>query len=431
LRGALLAGAFLAAAGCTEHEPPKTAAVPTPPAASEPSPAPAAPPAETAGTPPAAAEAPPAEPPPAEELAPELAFTGRLLIRFRDRLYELAQGPTGELEQRPVGKLCRGCGRDEAAVSPSGRFLVYSTGQETLLRDLRSGEARQVLPHRSTCLRWSPDGSRFAYVKEHLYVADRAGASTLVYEAPSSVYTLFTYVGSTGEGSKRLYGEVGCPVWLARYSLVFDRFSGSMPQSLGEDTDEFGRSYYDELRPNGTSLATLDPGPTLEHAAKRLDVTAACPGGKHVLLTAGGLLASARRGIAGLEPRRVFPRRYVLASGFLPGTCTPYAVTAIGFKIADPQSGKVTETFDVDAGETGLDEGRRWQGVWVGDPAEMVVVVVDFEPLDVAVGTDFAGCPCSVSLLDLETGETRELASFPGPAKRQVEPPQVIAWVPG
>lgn len=353
------------------------------------------------------------------------------MIRFRDRLYELAQGQAGEIERRPLGKLCGGCGRDEAAISPNGRLLLYSSGRETLLLDLPSGEMRQVVPHRSSCLRWSPDGSRFAYVTDHLYVADRAGASEVVYEAPSAVYTLFTHVGSTGEGSERLYGEVGCPVWLSPDRLIFDRFSGSMPQALGEDTDEFGRSYYEELRPNGTSLATLDGGATLEHATKRLDVTAACAGGRYVLLANDARLATARRGLAGLEPRRVFRRGYALASGFLPGTCTPYVVSALGFKVIDPKGGKVAESFNVDAGETGPDSGRRWQGVWVGEPTEMVVAVVDFEPLDFAVGRDFAGCPCSISLLSLETGETRELVAFPRPAKHQVEPPQVLGWLPG
>ena len=122
-------------------------------------------------------------------------------------------------------------------------------------------------------------------------------------------------------------------------------------------------------------------------------------------------------------------RSYTLASGFLPGTCTPYVVTALGFKLVDPKRAKVMTTFDVDAGETGLDSGRRWQGVWVGDPEELVVAVVDFEPLDSALGADFAGCPCSISLLDLETGDVRMLAPFEG-TKRQVEPPQVLAWLP-
>ncbi len=418
---------MLAAAGCTEGPPPEeegggteTAIDALPEAAQPPEP-----------------PAPEVEPPEVSDL-PEiplptregevdsgvLPFEGLLIVRHGQRLVELVGEPGGGVARRPIGKLCGRC-EEPAAVSPDGRYLLYSTPRATVLRDPGSGRERAVLPDPSSCLRFSPDGSRFAYVRDHLYVSDLEGSSQLVYEAPSAVYTVFTHVGSTGEGSRPLYGKVDCPVWLGSKRLVFQRFAGSMPLSLGEDTDEFGRSYFGELEPNGTSLATLDPGPALEHSSERIEVTAACKGGRYVLLRNLALLAPGLGGLEDLSPRRLFRNREVLASGFLPGTCRPYASTARGFKVFDPQTGKVSETFDVNAGGAEVYFDRRWQGVWVSDPAEMVAAVV-------GLSEDITGfepsCPCSISLLRLETGDTRQLAVFPRSSRP--ESLQVVAWLP-
>ncbi len=409
----LVASALLLASACTEEGPPEVGApaepseVEEPPSATGPEPAPSAEPQPEIAQPPSEESAPQRPSPP---------FSGRLVVRLGNEIHELAATPNGNAEVRLLARLCEGCGGEqEAAVSPNGRFLAYSVEewiegfpeQRTMLLDLRSGEEEPVLldeRYRAKCLAWSPDGSRLSYTEGHLFVASlRAGRyrSRRVYETPSAVYT----------GATRIFADVGCAVWLGPERLVFQRFEGEMPQSIVP-----GRG----PEPNGTSLATLGPSLELASTSRLLEVSSVCATGEYVLFEDDALLAPGLRGLSAMRPRRVYGGEEVLASGFLPGTCTPYAVTAEGLHVIDPEGPAVEVSYPAPFGD---DAGREWQGVWVSKPSRMHAAVVGWDGL-------FKRCPCSISILNLKTGRERELFSFPESTIEPAELPEILAWLP-
>lgn len=410
--------AALAASGCTEPGPPKAG-----PSAEQPVTLAGSPPE----APPPAAQAPQDEPPletrpetfePPSEAPPATSppFSGRLIVRLGDEVHELAAGPNGAVGARLLATLCERCGGEqEAAVSPNGRFLAYSVEEyiegfpehRTMLLDLRSGEENPFLLQQrypAKCLAWSPDGSRLSWTEGHLFVGGLSVGqvrSRLVYETPNALYT----------GNVRIFAGVGCAVWLGPERLLFQRFEGEMPQSIVP-----GRG----PEPNGTSLATLRPRLELASTSRLLEVSSACATGQYVLFEDDALLAPGLRGLSAMRPRRVYGGEEVLASGFLPGTCTPYAVTANGLHVIDPEGPAVEASYEASFGE---EVGREWQGIWISEPSRMDVAVVGWDGF-------FKNCPCSVSILNLKTGRERELHSFPEFANELAELPEVLAWLP-
>src|SRR5687767_622029 len=83
----------------------------------------------------------------------KLAFDGRLIAVVGSDIVELkACRSTGRMISTPIAK-----DAGSPSVSPDRRWLLYSRGEETMLHDLRSGETKTLLQHRSQTIVWSPD----------------------------------------------------------------------------------------------------------------------------------------------------------------------------------------------------------------------------------------------------------------------------------
>src|SRR5256884_3477771 len=148
----------------------------------------------------------------------------------------------------------------EAAPNPDQTQLLYTTRDEILLRDLRNGAVKSLVKGENFCLAWSPDVDHFSYSQQSpaderaslsesgtrtkLYVSDLDGKSKLIWQDLTA-----TYAASSPEQSaalERAATSSGCPHWIARDRLLFDRFLGASPKHRGE-----------VLTPNTTTIETL------------------------------------------------------------------------------------------------------------------------------------------------------------------------------
>jgi hypothetical protein len=111
------------------------------------------------------------------------------------------------------------------AVSPDRHWLVYARGDTLVLRDLGTGQERQLQPGKKVsdgyCPRWSPDSGR-------LLVRNDDGPAVVTLDG--TLVQLDTYKADlyTREGTKDAYGftyhgEITCGDWLDPNRVVFDR----------------------------------------------------------------------------------------------------------------------------------------------------------------------------------------------------------------
>jgi len=175
----------------------------------------------------------------------------------------------------------------EAAPNPDRTQLLYATRDEILLRDLRSGAVKSLVKGENFCLAWSPDGDHFSYrqkspaeeraprgesgVRMKLYVSDLDGKSRLIWEELTATYP----ASSAGQSAalERAAAASGCPQWIARDRLLFDRFLGASPKQRGE-----------VLKPNTTTIATLSDPVKLSDTDRTLAVEAVCQAGSDAVL---------------------------------------------------------------------------------------------------------------------------------------------------
>ena len=175
----------------------------------------------------------------------------------------------------------------EATPNPDQTQLLYTTKDEILLRDLRNGAVKSLVKGENFCLAWSPDGDHFSYrqkspaderaplsesgARTKLYVSDLDGTSKLIWQDLTPTYA----ASSPGQSAalERAAAASGCPHWIARDRLLFERFLGASPKQRGE-----------VLKPNTTTIATLSDPVKLSDTDRTLAVEAVCQAGSDAVL---------------------------------------------------------------------------------------------------------------------------------------------------
>jgi hypothetical protein len=221
-----------------------------------------------------------------------------------------------------------------AAVSPDGRWLAYTTATSLVLHNLATGRQRSV-PSKDTneCVRWAPDSRRLATaLKGGVDLVGLDGRVTTVDRVRTTKYT-------DGTRTRTVKGEITCPQWLDADRLVYDRLT-AFPRVL----------VYDQVaRADTTTLAVVPPGraPRLVDSAGRWSLVASC----------GGRLITTNRNWQETAPSR-----------------TPYLLD--GLDEAD-LAGKNGALPPARALDTGPLNGRRWTAAFT--PGDCRPVVSDEE----------------------------------------------------
>lgn len=190
-------------------------------------------------------------------------FTGRLLLLNGgdgngSDLVELTAAPTGSTYN--LATIASGI--LDATASADQTQLLYSTKNEILLRDLRSGAIKSITKGEDFCLAWAPDGRHFSFKQQEgsatkIFVSDLDGKTKLIWEdkIPASSY---------------------CPHWVAPDRLVLDRFGGAMTKQVGGE----------QIKPNTLTLATVGDSVRFVDAERKWSIQGACPAGAVILTPA-------------------------------------------------------------------------------------------------------------------------------------------------
>jgi len=183
-------------------------------------------------------------------------FTGRLLVLSGDpasgaNLAELTAAEAGNnLATITPGVF-------EAAPSPDQTRLIFTTKDEIMQRDLRSGAVKSLVKGESFCLAWAPDGNHFSYRQRStagptkLYESDLNGQSKLILDDPN--------------------GSVSCAQWIATDRLVFDRFVGTQQKTKSGEP----------IKPNTTTVATIGDAVKLHDTPKKWTIESFCAKGNN------------------------------------------------------------------------------------------------------------------------------------------------------
>jgi len=213
-------------------------------------------------------------------------FTGRLLLLAGENtnganLFELSATPgSSTYNLSPVTN-----GVFEAVPNPDRTRLLYTTKDEILLRDLRTGAVESLVKGENFCLAWSPDGNRFSYKQKSLgnekapiteaggwsklYVSDLDGKTKLIWEDLTVNYGAASPAGQSA-ALDRSAGLSGCAQWTAPNRLIFDRFLGAVPiQKKGGEV----------LKPNTTTLAILSDSVKLIDTQRKWSIESICQAG--------------------------------------------------------------------------------------------------------------------------------------------------------
>jgi hypothetical protein len=178
-------------------------------------------------------------------------FTGRLLVLSGDpakgaNLAELTAADAGNnLTTITPGVF-------EAAPSPDQTRLIFTTKDEIMQRDLRSGTVKSLVKGDSFCLAWAPDGNHFSYRQKStagptkLFTSDVNGQSKLILD----------------DGN----GSVSCAQWIATDRLVFDRFVGAQQKTKSGEP----------IKPNTTTVATIGDAVKLHDTPKKWTIEGFC-----------------------------------------------------------------------------------------------------------------------------------------------------------
>jgi hypothetical protein len=111
------------------------------------------------------------------------------------------------------------------AVSPDRHWLAYVRGSKLLLRDLGTGQERQLRDlgtvNDGRCASWSPDGGRLLVRNQDgLAVIDLAGT---VIQVDRYQVGWYARTGSKDRYGFPYHGELTCGAWLDPNRVVFDR----------------------------------------------------------------------------------------------------------------------------------------------------------------------------------------------------------------
>jgi len=344
-------------------------------------------------------------------------LSGRLLLdtgELRWLVYDSEEAKLGE----PLVRNLR-----DYALSPDGRYLLFSgLDNDITLLELATGKKRVLVSSPSACLSWSPDGSRFTYTTHEgspgLYAYELAtGKRTKIVGFPCGTYSDY----SSG-GTPRYCGEVTCGVWLDESHVLFQRFTGSLPDKVTVIAGDPR-----ELRAQHTTIAALAGGKArLVNWPERWYGIDRCAYAPYVLLGDDDLdtppyISPVFTSYAGLEPRPLPTLEHQVRGSsqrFADSDCNilvwheehSYNGSERWVSLLDPK--RMDVVFTSAPLPTNSFAGAQ-DYVWVGDPGQHVMAFTT--PSEKGVG---------VTLVDLDTGASRTLIEDEWP------PVDVLAWTP-
>jgi hypothetical protein len=200
------------------------------------------------------------------------AFLGKILAMENNNLVELS----ATKDQPGVANNLIASNVIHAAISPDFTHVIFSTftsdysGYATHWYDLEARTYVVILPYKTGNFAWSPDSQRFSYtvlnepdVTEGLYLYDlRSNASRLVYQPPCATYAMLN-------NRRGVCGAIQDMAWVTPEIMVFQRFTGVMPQKVG--------GFQSEVPANTTTLAFFASGsPSLVDSPRRWLIQDSC-----------------------------------------------------------------------------------------------------------------------------------------------------------
>jgi hypothetical protein len=328
---------------------------------------------------------------------PKPKFTGRLVFLAGDHaternLLELTSGPNDSFNYTTVTS-----GVSDAAANPDRTALLYTTKDEILLRDLRSGEVKPLAKGQSFCLAWSPDGKRFSYKQRgagsiDLYASDLNGHAKLVWQDVRANNR------TANQTTFPPHVDVGCAHWVAPDKLIFDRFGPS--QKLGPDA-----------KPNTTTLAILNGAVRLMDTEKKWSVEGICKSGTAFLRSLEDEILIAKN----LEnPKTANPAsgpcsgcRFV---GFAAQSCVPFFI--------EENSRDSSDLFYLNP-----TNWQRQRSAHIGQPFSPAARMLINSSTRLMVVGD---APASLLLVDTESGDVTSLLEK---TSAQLTSPVPVVWI--
>lgn len=352
-------------------------------------------------------------------------FSGRLLLLAGENtngadLLELSAAPTGSTYNYSLVT----SGVFEAVASPDRTQLLYTTKDEILLRDLRTGVVKPIVKGENYCLAWSPDGKRFSYkqkatAKENapvsaaptkLFVSDLDGKAKLIWE------DLFASHGATNPSGQsaaleRSAGTFGCAQWIAPDRLIFDRLLGALPkQTPGAAV----------LKPNTTTLAILSDSVKLSDTDRKWSIESVCQAGTAAFVRPPDqnqpiLVAKS------LEPFKTLNPSPISCSdcrflGFAAQSCVPFFI--------EPSSSTTSELFYLNPANWQRQRGTRIERTF----SASAKALIKSSAKSMVVGD----APDTLLLIDTESGDL--VPFFPKAADASPNPgrlsfPVPVVWI--
>jgi hypothetical protein len=350
---------------------------------------------------------------PPEPVAPK--FSGRLLLLAGENtngadLVELTAAPSGSSYSHSVVT----SGVFEAVASPDGTRLLYATKDGILLRDLRTGADKPLVKGENFCLAWSPDGNRFSYKQKsadsrtRLNVSDLDGKTKLIWDDPHANFGTSTTAQSSG--TARAAGSFGCAQWIAPDRLIFDRFIGSVGKP---------KPGSEVLKPNTTTLATLNGAVKLSDSDKKWNIEGVCQAGSAVFLRAQDqsqiLIAKNLDNLKTLNPKPG-PCSSCRFAGFAAKSCVPFFI--------EDSSSTSSELFSLNP-----INWERQRAAHIGQTFSVTARMLINSAARLMVVGDV---PASLLLIDTETGEIEPFfpkAGMPGASDDRFRSPVPVVWI--
>jgi len=354
-------------------------------------------------------------------------FSGRLLLLAGGNtngadLVELTVAPGGTTYNHSIVT----SGVFEAAASPDRTRLLYTTKDEILVRDLRTGAVKPLVKGENYCLAWSPDGRRFSYQQKSpakekapiseagtptkLYVSDLDGQAKLIWEDLTANYGTVSPVGQSSV-LERAAGTSGCAHWIAPDRFIFDRFLGASPQQ---------KKGGEVLKPNTTTLAILSDPVKLSDTERKWSFEGVCQVGSAALLRPHDqnqpiLIARSLDHLDTLDPAPA-PCSGCRFVGFAAQSCVPFFI--------EDATSTSTELFSLNPTNWQRQRGTRIDQTFslnarmlIKSSARLMIV---------------GDVPASLLLIDTESGET--VPFFPKSAGSAASDgvlvfPRPIVWI--
>ena len=350
---------------------------------------------------------------PTVSVAPK--FSGRLLLLAGENpngadLIELSPAPSGSSYSNSLVT----SGVFEALASPDRTQLLYTTRDEILLRDLQTGAVKPLVKGENFCLDWAPDGNHFSFKQNsansqtRLYVSDLDGKTKLIWDDPHARFG--TSTAGQSSGTARAAGTFGCAHWIAPDRLIFDRFIGSVAKP---------KPGSEVLKPNTTTLATLNGDVKLVDSDKKWLIEGVCQVGSVIFLRAQDqseiLIAKNLDNLKTLNPKPG-PCSSCRFAGFAAKSCVPFFI--------EDSSSTSSELFSLNP-----INWERQRAAHIGQTFSVSARMLINSAARLMVVGDV---PASLFLVDTETGEITPFfpkPGVPGASDGRFTSPVPVVWI--